>query len=200
MRVAVGRRFARLATVAVVRRPRLWPFFRPFVRRQFDGLAATWDRDRSGDAFAPLERALELLDVDVRRALDVGTGTGEVAVRVARRFPAADVLGVDLAPEMIEEARRKAPELRFEVADASRLPVDDASVDLVAAGNMIPFFDELGRVVAPGGYVVLSFSAGAETPIYVPPERLRAELGRRGFVAFEEVEAGRGTALVARKA
>ena len=55
---------------------------------------------------------------------------------------------------------------------------------------MIPFFDELARVVAPGGAVVFSFSGGAETPIYVPPERLRTELGRRGFADFAEFSAG----------
>ena len=64
---------------------------------------------------------------------------------------------------------------------------------------MIPFFDELARVVAPGGWVLFAFSAGPETPIYVPPERLRAELSVRGFMDFAEFAAGNGTALVARK-
>jgi hypothetical protein len=64
---------------------------------------------------------------------------------------------------------------------------------------MIPFFDELTRVVAPGGRVVFGFSAGPATPIYVPAERLRAELARRGFTDFAEVAAGPGTALLARK-
>ena len=58
---------------------------------------------------------------------------------------------------------------------------------------MIPFFDELARVVAPGGAVVFAFSGGADTPIYVPSERLRGELGRRGFADFAEFVAGRGT-------
>jgi hypothetical protein len=45
----------------------------------------------------------------------------------------------------------------------------------------------------------LSFSAGPQTPIWVPPERLRAELARRGFAEFADFEAGGGTALLARK-
>ena len=64
---------------------------------------------------------------------------------------------------------------------------------------MIPFFDELARVVAPGGSVVFAYSGGAGTPIYVPPERLRAELERRGFADFAEFKAGRGTSFLARK-
>jgi hypothetical protein len=63
---------------------------------------------------------------------------------------------------------------------------------------MIPFFDELARVLAPGGHVVVSFSRGAETPIYVPHERLRRELARRGFTEFADFSAGPATALRAR--
>ena len=64
---------------------------------------------------------------------------------------------------------------------------------------MIPFFDELARVTAPGGHVVLSFSAGPETPIWVPPERLRRELGAHGFTDFADFEAEGATALLARR-
>ncbi len=106
---------------------------------------------------------------------------------------------------MVEQARRKIPpglagRVRFEVADASRLPYEDGAFDLVGLSNMIPFFDELARVTAPGGTVVIAFSSGADTPIYVPSERLRAELSRRGFSEFADFEAGNGTALLARKA
>ena len=99
---------------------------------------------------------------------------------------------------MIEEARRKIPpelegRVRFEVADASRLPYSDGSFALVALMNMIPFFDELARVTAPGGAALFSFSGGAGTPIYVPPDRLRAELARRGFAEFADFAAGNGT-------
>ena len=92
-----------------------------------------------------------------------------------------------------------AGRVRFEEADAQRLPYPDASFDLVTLSNMIPFFDELARVLAPGATLLFAFSAGDETPIYVPPERLRKELSRRGFADFAEFAAGDGTALVARK-
>jgi hypothetical protein len=54
-------------------------------------------------------------------------------------------------------------------------------------------------VTVPGGSALFSFSAGSETPIWVPPERLRAELGPRGFADFADFQAGSGTALLARK-
>jgi ubiquinone/menaquinone biosynthesis C-methylase UbiE len=176
---------------------------RPLLRLLFDRLAPRWDAIRSEGAFAPYEAALERVDAP-RRALDLGTGTGEGAFLIARRFPEAEVVGADLAEAMIEQARRKTPaalrdRVRFEVADAARLPYEDASFDLVGLGNMIPFFDELERVLAPGGWVVFAFSGGAETPIYVPSDRLRAELGRRGFTDFAEISLDPGTGFLARK-
>jgi hypothetical protein len=64
---------------------------------------------------------------------------------------------------------------------------------------MIPFFDELDRVLAPAGFLIVAFSGGAGTPIYVPTERLRSELSRRGFTDFAEFSTDPGTALLARK-
>ena len=198
----LGRGYARFATNVAVRVPRLWPLVRPLIRKQFDLLAPVWDSMRSPDAFAPLEAALATVEGPVEAALDVGTGTGAAALAIAERFPTARVVGVDIAPEMVEQARRKARDrgnLSFEVGDASALPYDDASFDLVTAANMIPFFDELARVVRPGGTLVVAFSLGSATPIYVPSERMREALGARGFTEFAETEAGRGSALVARK-
>jgi SAM-dependent methyltransferase len=199
----LGRKFARFTTNRVVRRPALWRLFRPLMRAQFDRLAPVWDEMRDPEAFKPLEKALASVEPP-RRALDLGTGTGSAAFLIARRFPTAEVVGVDLAPEMLAEARSKTPpeladRVRFEQGDAERLPFADRSFDLVSLANMIPFFDELERLVAPGGHIVFSFSGGAETPIYVPPERLRAELERRGFSDFAEFAEGRGNAFVARK-
>jgi ubiquinone/menaquinone biosynthesis C-methylase UbiE len=199
----LGRKFARLTTNQVVRRPGLWRLFRPAMRAYFNKVAPVWDEFRFPDSFKPLDAALAAVDPP-RRALDVGTGTGAAAFAVARRFPSAEVVGADLAAEMVGEAKRKTPleladRVRFEQVDAERLPYPDESFDLVTLANMIPFFDELDRVLAPGGQLVFAFSGGAETPIYVPFERLRDELTRRGFADFAEFDAGRGTSLVARK-
>lgn len=199
-----GQRYARLVTDATVRWPRLWPLFRPLMRFQFDRAAPSWDEMRSADAFAALEQALAALPSPPRRVLDLGTGTGKAAFLIAERFPEAEVVGVDIAEEMLADARSRAPSglvgrVRFEAADGAKLPYDDGAFDLVSLANMIPFFDELERVTAPGGAVVLGFSAGAETPIYVDPGRLRDELGARGFAEFAEFSRGRGTALLARK-
>jgi SAM-dependent methyltransferase len=202
---AAGRRFARLTTRAVVARPGLWRLFRRPLRAQFESMAPIWETRRGAEALLPLEAALDRLEAPPRRALDIGTGTGKAVRALARRFPSAEVIGVDLAVAMVAEADRLlAPDLRdrvtFRVSDADKLPFEDGAFDLVVLLNMIPFFDELARVTAPGGTVVIASSSGAETPIYVPPGTLRARLGPLGFDGFEELAAGDGTALIAHRA
>lgn len=203
-RRVLGQKLARLATNVAVRSPLLWRLFRPLVRRMFDDIAPTWDELRSPGHLASYERALEAVDPPPRRALDLGTGTGQGAFAIARRFPEASVVGLDLAERMLAEAERKTPpdlgdRVTFERGDASKLGYPDASFELVAHANMIPFFDELDRVLAPGGQTLFAFSVGASTPIYVSAERLRAELERRGFTDFADIRAGEGTSLLARK-
>lgn len=202
---AAGRRFARLATRAVVARPGLWRLFRRPLRAQFDWMASVWENRRGPEALLPLEAALERLDEPPARVLDLGTGTGKGARLLARRYPAATVVGVDLSAAMVEEAGRLLPaDLRgrvtFQVADANVLPFEDGAFELVVLLNMIPFFGELARVTAPGGAVVIASSSGPETPIYVPPETLRDRLASRGFDRFDDVAAGEGTAFIARRA
>src|SRR5215210_3635102 len=190
---------ARAITDVVVRAPFLWPLLRGPMTRLFDQVAPRWDAMTSPERLVAFEAALERVPEEPGAVLDLGTGTGDGAIAAARRWPDADVLGVDVSREMVAEARRKAPELRFEVGDASRLEAADGAFDLVTMNNVIPFFDELARVVRPGGHALFAFSRGDETPIYVAPERLRRGLRRAGFDVVQELATGPGTALLARR-
>ena len=196
---ALGRRYARLATRAAVAYPRLWHLFRPLLRWNFDALAPEWDGFRGPEAPLPILAALDRLDENPRAILDVGTGTGFVAGLAGERFPDAEVVGVDLSPRMIDVARGSHPGVRFEVADASKLPFGDGTFDLVLLLNMIPFAEELARVTRAGGRLVVAFSRGSDTPIWAPAETIRAQLAGVGFEDLEELAAGVGTALLARR-
>ena len=103
-----------------------------------------------------------------QRALDVATGTGDLALELARRVgPGGDVLGCDFAEAMLDRARLKgAPagsvQPRFEWADAMQLPYPDATFDAATVGFGARNFDdlrrglaEMTRVVRPGGRVVV---------------------------------------------
>jgi ubiquinone/menaquinone biosynthesis C-methylase UbiE len=198
--VTAQQRLIRVVTTAVVRVPFLWRLLRRPLARTFDRLAPTWETRLSEERLRPMTAALEAVPGQPGRVLDVGTGTGRVARVCAERWPAAEVVGVDLSAGMVEEARKLGGNVRYDVADSQRLPYPDASFDLLTLSNMIPFFDELARVAAPGGHVAVAYSLGDRTPIYVPLDRVRAELERRGFTHVASFAEGAGTSLLARKA
>jgi len=202
-RLTLPQRAVRVTTTLVVSTPALWRLLRVPFRRYFDRLAPRWDAIVGGDHLGALVSALA--DVPPpRRAADIGTGTGAAAFLVARTFPEAEVVGVDLSSAMVGTARANtASELvgrvHFLHADAADLPFPSAWFDLITLANMIPFVDELDRLLAPGGSLVITFSEGADTPIWVPSERLRSSLGRRGFTQFAEFADGASTSLLARR-
>lgn len=76
------------------------------------------------------------------RVLDVGTGSGRVAIRLARLNPAFAIEGVDLSESMLELARKNAERegltnLQFTSADAKRLPFPSESFDLVISHQLL---------------------------------------------------------------
>lgn len=95
-----------------------------------------------------------------RRAADLACGTGPYTRAIAARWPGVDVVGLDLSPAMLEEARRLA-KLPFLRADAARLPFPDGHLDLVncaGALHLLPdpvaVIREVARVLRPGGAFV----------------------------------------------
>jgi SAM-dependent methyltransferase len=201
--MTLGQRFARAVTVAVVRVPPLWRILRRPLTRNFDRLAPEWDVSRVDPArLAAMEAALGAVDPAPARVLDLGTGSGAAARLASARWPDAAVTGADVSTGMIAEATRLAdsPNQSYRVADASALPFADGSFDLVTLNNMIPFFDELARVTAPGALVAIAYARGARTPIYVPLDRIRSSLEQRGFTHIANFEvSGGGQSLLARK-
>jgi SAM-dependent methyltransferase len=197
--VTAGQRFARLVTTVVVRVPGAWRLFRGPLTRGFDRLAPSWEGRVSDEGLRPILAAVAGLPSPPARVLDLGTGTGRIARALAERWPEAEVVGADASTGMLDEARRLGGRVRYDAADASALPYPDGSFELVALNNMIPFFDELARVTAPGGHVAIAFGMGDRTPIYVPLDRVRSELERRGFAHVANFAEGGGTALLARR-
>jgi ubiquinone/menaquinone biosynthesis C-methylase UbiE len=124
-----------------------------------------------------------------------------VARLAAERWAEVEVTGVDVSPGMITVARQatSSDRVRFEVGDASALPFPDGAFELVTLNNMIPFFDELARVTAPGGHLAIAYSRGSQTPIWVPLDRVRKALQAREFTQFADFSAGEGRSMLARK-
>lgn len=150
------------------------------VRAMFDRIAGVYDplntAMTAGLHHRWRARAADLANVRPgNRVLDVATGTGDLAIELARRVaPGGEVLGSDFSEAMLERARVKgrrlldrpdAPAdvgLRFEWADAQQLPYGDDSFDAATVGFGARNFSDLGaglaemaRVVRPGGRVVV---------------------------------------------
>lgn len=191
----------RLMTEAVARVPGAWRVLRGPTRRFFAGAAAGWDERVQPDGdehLAPLVDAVERLGLAPRRILDVGTGTGAGALWLARRFEQAEVLGVDVASEMIERARAKNPgRVRFEVAD-TRAAAGEGPFDLVVHLNCPVLFGDVATALADGGTVLVVASHGARTPFYTSHGALRRGFRRAGLEVVDEGRAGAGTWLAAR--
>jgi ubiquinone/menaquinone biosynthesis C-methylase UbiE len=199
----IGRMLNRL----VVRAPWAWPIVRGLMRRFFDRAAAGWDRRTTAGSplhLAPLAAALLHVKPAPERALEVGTGTGEGALLLAREFPQARVRGVDFSEEMIDAAKAKVgldPEGRiaFRVADAAALPYENESFDLVAHLNMPPFVREVTRVLRPGGHAIVASTWGAATPFYTSKAALDWAFAKHGVEPLASGEAADGTFWVGRK-
>jgi ubiquinone/menaquinone biosynthesis C-methylase UbiE len=153
------------------------------VAAHWDRRAPTFDDDFGHSIRTPAERAAwdRILDLVLAgrtalECLDVGCGTGFLSFELATR--GHRVTGVDFAPAMLAEARRKAAErgsaVRFEEADAERLPFPAAGFDLVVSRHVLwtlphpeAAIDEWIRVLGAGGRLVVvdgQFDAGATPP------------------------------------
>ena len=112
------------------------------------------------------------LQVAPRVILDLGTGTGDAAVQLKRRFRSAEVIAADISPQMLEASRRRSHwwrPIRCVEADARALPFESASIDLLFTNLMLQWVDppdsalaEMRRVLRPGG-LLLASSFGPET-------------------------------------
>jgi demethylmenaquinone methyltransferase / 2-methoxy-6-polyprenyl-1,4-benzoquinol methylase len=140
------------------------------VRAMFERVARRYDLANhllsGGLDFWWRQRASEIVrQWQPRQVLDLATGSGDLALTIARKLPEAEITGADFSPEMLATARRKGL-TNTVVADALSLPFPNESFDAVTVAfglrNMADWASairEMARVLRTGGYLlVLDFS------------------------------------------
>ena len=178
------------------------------IRESYDSVARTYAAHLASELSGkPLDRhLLNRFAEEVRgRGLvaDLGCGPGHVARYLHEQ--GVTMIGIDLSPQMIEEARRLNPELEFKVGDMRKLSLLDASfVGVIAfysivhlAPDELPaIMAELRRVLMPGGLILVAFHIGRDV---VHVDELFGEpvnLDFRFYVPADVIDALRATGLV----
>ena len=146
------------------------------VRAMFDRIARVYDRMNglmtAGMHHRWRDRAVDMAGVGPGdRALDVATGTGDLAVALRKR--GADVVGIDFSEAMLELARQKTAEVRFQSGNALALPFSDEQFDAVTVGFGARNFSDLSRGLAEmvrvtrrgGRVVVLEITTPQKPPL-----------------------------------
>ena len=141
------------------------------TRASYDRVARHYAEEIAGElANKPydrsfLDRFVEL--VGEGRIVELGCGPGHVSAYLHGR--GANVSGLDLSSEMVDQAKELFPEVEFRVGDMLALPLKDGSVEAVISFYSIVHFDseqterafaEMARVLAPGGQAGIAFHIG----------------------------------------
>lgn len=139
------------------------------VRRMFDSIAPAYDTMNrlmtlGIDRRWRRKTVAEAVSGNPKAILDIATGTGDLAIALARAAEGATVTGVDLSEGMIEVGRRKVAEaglagrVSLSAADALALPFADNSFDVITVAFGVRNFEHLAegyaemlRVLRPGG-------------------------------------------------
>jgi malonyl-CoA O-methyltransferase len=185
------------------------------VRQQFDRRARVFERNDY--LLREVERRmferLDVVKIAPSSIVDIGCGLGAGVVELARRYPQAQTLGLDLSPKMIAAARSKvlpsaeglfsrfmtsmgvglASRIRFEAADLAQLSAANESVDLLWSNLVLhwlgvpePSLRELYRVAKPGALLMFS-TFGVDTLKEIRPS-VRKILGAPGIKTESETE------------
>ena len=135
------------------------------VARRYDKEIRTWSLYTSRSIVSAVKR----WGISSGKALDIGTGTGWLAIGFAQGLPGVHVVGLDLSDVVLKLARENAQEsgvssrVSFEKGDAQDMPFEDDTFDLVISSNTlhllknpVGMFDEIQRVLKPGGRFLVS--------------------------------------------
>ena len=140
---------------------------------EFTKAAKNYENDKAGiykmcrKDYPPILK--EIKRKPFKTLLDAGCGTAPMISLLSEKYPDAHFTGLDLTPEMIKQAKRKGlKNAEFVVGDCEKMPFEDSSFDIVINSQSFhhypdpqAFFNEVSRVLKPGGMLVLRDNTGS---------------------------------------
>jgi len=168
------------------------------VREMFDSIAPAYDFMNRAMTFGIDKlwraKAVRMIKADnPRRILDVATGTGDLAIKMARTMPLVEVTGIDLSPGMVALGNEKVAKngligrVKLEVGDSLAMPYADGDFDCVTVAygvrnfeHLLQGYREMARVLCPGGMLVVIELSTPTSPVIKPLYRLYT----RGIIPF----------------
>jgi len=167
-----------------------------FVKRSFNTSAKTYDQYTSiqKSTINELLGQINPDDFSITRALDIGTGTGNLTAGLIQRFPKAKIYGCDLADSMLVEARKKtAGKGIFSTADAELLPYKENSFELVVSSFTFQWLNdwsrtmnEIKKVIKPGG--TFAFSVFGSKTFFELRQSFKKACTETGYTGGEPLE------------
>ena len=110
--------------------------------------------------------------IDARSAVDIGCGPGNSTELLAARFPAATISGLDSSPDMIEAARKRLPQIRFEIVGIE-IWNDPGPFDVILANAVLHWIPDHATLLpslitklAPGGSLAIQMPDNLDEPAH----------------------------------
>lgn len=155
--------------------------------------AVGWDPTHyltyADERLRPFVELLARVDADPRRVVDLGCGPGNATQVLARRWPDAEVVGIDSSRAMVERARADVPGVRFEIGDV-RDGLAPSAYDLVVSNatfqwvpDHLPLLGRLHDALPPGGTLAFSVPGNFEEPSHELRRDLAAQEPYAGHLA-----------------
>ncbi len=141
--------------------------YKKAVAATFDDVSARYDENKFFAISA--RRMVELVPYsESMEILDVSTGTGLVAIELARKYPHAFIEAIDLSPGMLDQAKQKArgeghENITFKQCDVENIAYGDRVFDIVTCGYALFFYPDMETtyqsicsLIKPGGMLLFS--------------------------------------------
>jgi len=180
------------------------------IESTFDSVAKSYDNNRH---FILSARAVvEKIDAnEVKHILDLSTGTGHIAIELAKKFPDAQIHGVDISTQMLNIAKAKSSKagitnISYYCQDVEKLEFEGVSFDIITCGYGLFFYpnmdgvlhDVMARLSENGAFIFSTFKTNAFEPyVEIFLDRLKAgyniappnRIEKRQLKTIEEIEA-----------